>query len=194
MPGKLVCLADDLSKDAELYAEGNRLSVETECSSVKCGDLLVLYTHGQYDASNSATRKIKWFDSYKNAEKVADRLVDNDMNLKNVDNITLIVHACFSAGTRESPPTDSTNTFAGQLCSFLSDSIPGLTVIGLVGMTKAGRAGFMLNAGVEGRLPRSDPQAMDLWSVTYQTNIHGQVKVIKMGKEAAKIWDWKGKS
>jgi hypothetical protein len=191
--GYVVCVSDDLHKDAELYAGGHALTKVNDFSKAASGDLLVLYAHGQYNADGSAANTIIWGKEALTPVQTAERLTDN-LHL-NVGGIKLLVHACFTAGSIEKPPPKASafNTFAGQLCSALKGKIRGLTVIGLVGETKAGRAGFNIGAGAETqRITRAtkDLHARELWEVQYQLNENGDVVIVRVGEQAMKVLQW----
>ena len=171
----LLCLADDLSKDADLYQDviGARIISLSDLSNISSDDTLVLYTHGQYTTAGPvpcATNKIQWGRAFISADKVCENLFDNDFPT-GVSNVTLIVHACFSAGTIEGAPAINTDTFAGQLCSALKAFyLPGLRVVGYQGQSKMGKAGFA--TGTTENAPRltrrqADPNQGSLWQVIY---------------------------
>jgi hypothetical protein len=196
---KVLCVEEDLEDDADIYADLKRFELVEDCSDLKNGDVLILYTHGQYNTALKATNRISWNRKWVQAADAALNLIG--AGLRNLKNITLVVHACFSAGTRENPPADEgegLNTFAGQLCSALARKNRGIKVIGLVGKSKSGRAGFKTNAGDEPVLTRRakaatvDKHTMDQWEVVYQANKHGEVQIIKMGPSANKRMTWYG--
>jgi hypothetical protein len=159
----IICGCDDLENDVELYANGIRATIVDEFSTLRAGDTAILYTHGQYYNHRqgprtlpTANNMVLWGDDALTAAEMRDKLIDDeDLDLPNgVSNITLIVHACFTAGTVENPPATATRdtVFAGQLCAALKEYYyPGLRVIGYRGQSKAGRAGFRVGAPPETR-------------------------------------------
>ncbi len=175
MGNYLLCLSDDLAKDVDLYKDvANAWVIKLDqVKDLKDGDSLILYTHGQYTTAGGtarATNKIQWFDRMLSASDVCYRLIDADFPVGK-RNLTVVVHACFSAGTVEAPPVLNDQTFAGQLCSALkSYFLPGLSVIGYQGQTKVGKGGFA--AGETKNAPRSsrsqaDPNSGELWQAAY---------------------------
>jgi hypothetical protein len=105
--------------------------------------------------------------------------------------LSIIVHACFTAGTVERAPkaAKQLNTFAGQLCAALAPRFRGLAVYGYQGMTKAGRAGFAVGAGAEGeriRRGHADPHAGAEYQVKYAEGNGGGVVISHQG--AAVAW------
>lgn len=118
-----------------------------------------------------ATNEIAWDDVHINAETTTDRLFALGLEV-GIRNLTIIVHACFSAGTVERPPTAARNTqtFAGQLCSDMKRYYyPGLRVIGYQGQTKVGHAGVPVGRRPSLRGTRSTPSIYkaEFWQVVY---------------------------
>lgn len=181
----ILCLASDLTQDAALYAGGlTDAAVVRDFSRVRNGDVVILYTHGgAYRCQHreyKARGDIQWGGAgfVNAATAAANTLAPLGANLDpNLTGVTVVIHACFSAGTVERAPkaANQMDTFAGQFCSALSNGgarLPGLKVIGYQGATKAGSAGFL---ATQQDLPpiqqratrRTNPNAGDKWQVTY---------------------------
>lgn len=178
MATHILCISADLAKDADLYSSQVKAYVisASELHKVKSGDTLIIYGHGQYAEHGQggfvATNKVIWGKRALDGSQVCDALLDSDLDTGLV-NLTIIAHCCFTAGTKENPPTEveSQHTFAGQLCSALKAFyFPGLRVIGYQGASKTGKAGFAANATANApRLSRSqaDPNQGELWQMVY---------------------------
>ncbi len=124
-----------------------------DLSGVKNKDTVIVYTHGQYTIDKSsnlatATNRVFWSGKAVSAVTCARYLRKKAKLPKDTEYLTLIVHACFSAGTIENPPTqiNNANTFAGQLCSSMGRNFPNINVVGYQGKAKAGLAGFPASA------------------------------------------------
>jgi len=178
MTTHILCISDDLAKDVELYSLQVSAYVikASDLHKVKSGDTLIIYGHGQYAERGRgnfvATNKVIWGARALTGTQVCDELLENDLDT-GLFNLTIIAHCCFTAGTKENPPTEiqSQHTFAGQLCSALKAFYyPGLRVIGYQGASKMGKAGFAADASAPApRLSRSqaDPNKGELWQMVY---------------------------
>lgn len=119
----------------------------TDLSAVANEDTVILYTHGVHSGGRPpiAENQIEFGSERLGATDAAERLIAGFGLKKGLHNLTIIVHACFSAGTVESPPPDASklDTFAGALCSALKNlGFDGIQVIGYQGATKGGIAGM----------------------------------------------------
>jgi hypothetical protein len=191
----LLCLADDLKDDANLYVGTlTDANFVNDLSGVRDNDTVIIYTHGQYfkcrHGEFKANNKIKWGNAYVSAATAAaNTFAANKAKLnRQRRSITIIVHACFTAGTVERSPKQNKNllTFAGQYCSSLSNGgvrLPSLRVIGYQGATKVGSAGYKANqAEIDSQTPSNkrrrmsrsyDPTSGSKWQVTYVIGNNG---------------------
>ncbi|CAH0355536.1 hypothetical protein [Aquabacterium sp. CECT 9606] len=181
MPKKhVIALSKDVKANAEIYAttQGADLVTNYTLEKVQDNDTIILYTHGYYDDDKDgmpfSTKCIIWeTKAGKKDLDAADTAValQNELNLKRVSNLTVVVHACFSAGTvEERQKLRPLNTFAGQLCGNLAPYFPGVRVLGYQGQMKAGFAGYGVKEAVGiRRLTRSsnDVNKGEDWHAEY---------------------------
>lgn len=188
----ILCISDDLAKDADLYSSQVKAYMikASQLSKVDSGDTLIIYGHGQYADRGKgtfvATNKVIWGDRALTGTEVCNTLLSSGLN-KGLVKLTIIAHCCFTGGTKENPPTEveSHHTFAGQLCSAMKANFPGLLVIGYQGASKVGKAGFAANASTNApRLSRSqvDPNEGELWQVAFnEDGLYSTGKSVKWG-------------
>jgi hypothetical protein len=193
----VACVCDDLKRDAELYAEAFRYTYAADFGKVGKGDTAILYAHGQYylckhHSAPKANNKIVWGGTALTAEKTASAL-QKDLALAPAQGITIIVHACFTAGTVEKAPREreQMNTFAGQLCRAMAGTFPGLVVFGYQGQTKVGTAGYPLKVDPKqrrrSRSMGADPNEGHNFAVGYGFSGSSGLVVIKNQGESV-VW------
>lgn len=173
----IVCFAPDLKKDVELYVSTiRRASLERDFSKLEDGDTAIIYTHGQYDPDLlRANNLILLDDEFRPALDVAKRLFKNYAMPKKLQGVKVVIHACFSAGTRHQVETGDhsfLDTFAGQLHSSMKGLMRSpFKVTGFVGQAKVGNAGYYLDDSKnhKGRVSsRSrNPHDGNDWSVSF---------------------------
>jgi hypothetical protein len=178
MPTYLICLSDDLEADAGRHAPNIGASVVKNFKDLQDHDVIILYTHGVYHRGPGdvpiASNQIEWNGRHLGADDVMQQMIRLGFPVPS-RGVTVIVHACFSAGTVEQPPSavNNTQTFAGQLCSALKALyVPGLRVIGYQGQTKVGMAGVRVGEQPSLRSSRNTRSPYDgsYWQVVYGGN------------------------
>lgn len=176
----LIVGSDDLRKDARIYADVAGYTLVRTLANIGNGDTVIFYTHGVYrinaHGQPEARNEIEWMNIVVTAANAAPLLMQI---LPDRNNLTLIVHACYSAGTVESRPTAANRltTFAGVLCRDLGAAVTvagvrrfqGVSVTGYVGATKIGYAGFnALNpVNTKRKRGRPDPNNGETFKVDY---------------------------
>jgi len=175
------------------FAFARGYQVASDFSGLEAGGTGILYTHGRYrevkDGVYEASKEIiiVWKTIHENfkADEFAVFLKDS-MHFPQLMNLTLIIHACFSAGAVEKMPTPL-DTFASELCVALKD-YDGLKVIGYAGRTSEHNAGAPVNFDPPNQRIRStrtkaqvNPYAHENFEVAYAFDKNQNVVLCKPG-------------